>query len=211
MRHEPLDIRDIPIILSDMLQSISADGLAADVTEEMYRRALALSAALGAKLGEPRSPRVATDVKLVVEYAQKGRDQPNERIVEPINRLLDLLSATCFPPATLVARAVWDRKAGEPRDGIEVVLLAARARLQIELGWVVAIRWLAVLGGVSVKTARNLASAGQLKTHTTSDGQVATAAEAARWLRTRGVNVVVGFRGRTASSPSPTRSAARGS
>jgi hypothetical protein len=188
-----------------VIQDISADVVAADITDEMYRRALELSAALGAKLGEPRSPRVANDVKVVVEYAQRGSEKSNERIVEPLNRLLDLLSATCFPPATLVARAVWDRSAGEPRSAIEIALLAARARLAIELGWPVAIRWLAVLGGVAVKTARNLASAGHLTTYTTpSDGQVVSAAEGARWLSTRGVNVVVGFRNR-ATSPAMKR------
>lgn len=178
----------------------------------MYQRALELSRALGARLGKPRAAPVANCVRTVVGYAQEGNsDLSNEQVLENINSLLHLLSVTCYPPATLAARAIFDRKAGEPETKIESVLLAARARWDVELGMPVPIRWLAVLGGVSVKTARNLASMGQLITQTSSEGQTATAKEAARWLDTRDVTVAVGCRVGSSRKPAKRQPSVRAS
>jgi hypothetical protein len=173
---------------------LSAEAVAAEVVKDVHQRALELARALDARLAKPRSPRIARDVATVVRYAQRGSDLSNERLRSVINTLIDLLSVTCFPPATSAAREIFDRKAGEPQGNIELVLLGARARLRIELGLAVPIRWLAALAGVSVKTARNLASAKQIVTHTTSEGQQVAAEEAARWLGTRGLAVAIGSR-----------------
>ena len=108
--------------------------------------------------------------------------------------MIETLTSCCYPPATAAARAIFDRKAGEAQSDIELALLAARARWDIELGLDVPIRWLAALAGVSVKTARNVASTGQLSTQTKRGGQVATAKEGARWLGTRGIQVAVNSR-----------------
>jgi hypothetical protein len=108
--------------------------------------------------------------------------------------VIETLTCCCYPPATAAARAIFDRKAGEAQSDIELALLAARARWDIELGLDVPIRWLAALAGISVKTARNVASTGQLSTRTKRGGQVATAKEAARWLGTRGIQVAVDSR-----------------
>ncbi len=177
------------------MQLVSPDALAAEVTQYMYERTLELSRAIGARLSKPRSAPVANCVRTVVRYAQQGDDNlSNDQVIAKINSLIHLLSVTCYPPSTLAARAIFDRKAGEPETKIEGILLAARARWDVELGLPVPIRWLAVLGGVSVKTARNLASIGQLATQTSTDGQMATAKESARWLGARGIKVAAGSR-----------------
>jgi hypothetical protein len=178
-----------------MLSTLSPDLLAEQVTQVVYDQALELAHALGAQLGRPRSPRIARAVRTIVAYAQRGAaERSNDDISAAINSVIEILSSTCYEPATPVARAIFDRKAGEAQSEIDLALMAARARWDIELGMNVPIRWLAALGGVSVKTARNLASAGQLTTYTDRDGQVSTAREAARWLASRGTSVEVGTR-----------------
>ncbi len=178
-----------------MLSTLSADELAGRVTEDVYERAVALSHALNAHLGKPKTPRLESEFRTVVLYAQRGLDElSNDCLVAAMNSVIDVLSFTCYEPATPIARAIFDRKAGEFLTDVDLVLAAARARWNIELGLDVPIRWLAALGGTSVKTARNLASARELTTRTKASGQVATAREAARWLGTRGINVRVGVR-----------------
>ncbi len=191
-----------------MLSEISAEKLAERVTEDVYERALHLSGALGARIGKPRSPPIAKQVTTVVKYAQGGgAELSNDQILGATNSVLLTLSGTCYPPATPVARAIFDRKAGEAQTEIELALLAARARWDIEIGMEVPIRWLAALGGVAVKTARNVASAGHLSTQTNHAGQVATAKEAARWLETRGISINVGSR--RVNTAKPPRDAGR--
>lgn len=184
------------------MHEVSPEKLAAEVTQSVYVHAVELSRAVGARIGKPRAPRIANEVKIVARYAQgDATDSSNEEITNAINSIIRVLSNTCYAPATPAARAIFDRKAGEPRTEVELTLLAARARLGIELGLDVPIRWLAALGGVSVKTARNLASSGQFTTQTEGEGQVCTAREAARWLATRGIVVKVRSR-RVAAIPS---------
>lgn len=169
--------------------------LAVAVTEQVYERASELSKVLGSSISKPESPSIAAWVSDVVRYAQAGNAAlSNATILHTINSLLRVLSATCYPPATTLAATLWDRRAGEPETELELVLLAARARWAIETAAPVPIRWLAPLGGISVKTARNLASQGTLKTRTVSDGQGCTPKEAARWLSTRGIEVQPGWR-----------------
>jgi len=178
-----------------MLAEISPQNLADQVAQDVYGRARELTYALGVKITKPRAPRIAADVICIVTYARDGADQlSNDEILGALNSVIETLTSCCYPPATAAARAIFDRKAGEPESDIELALLAARARWDIELGWDVPIRWLAALGGVSVKTARNVASSGQLSTQTKNDGQVATAREATRWLQARGIHVSVGTR-----------------
>jgi hypothetical protein len=178
-----------------VLQQISPERLAATVTEQVYERAVDLSRDLGASIGKPQSPPIAAWVGDVVRYAQAGNDAlSNDDVTRIINSLLRVLSATCYRPATTLAETLWDRRAGEPATEIELVLLAARARWGIEIAAHVPIRWLAPLGGVSVKTARNLASQRTLTTRTTSKGQVCAPREAARWLSSRGIEMRAGWR-----------------
>jgi hypothetical protein len=178
-----------------MLQEISPKQLAAAVTRQVYVGAIALSKDLGVSMGKAQSPPIAAWVGDVVRYAQAGSPAlSNEDVRQTINSVIRVLSATCYPPATALAATLWDRRAGEPETEIELVLLAARARWGIELGVHVPLRWIAPLGGVSVKTARNLASQKTLTTRTTSKGQVCTPREAARWLSTRGIEVRLGWR-----------------
>jgi hypothetical protein len=196
-----LTYRDIPDILTVMLRDIAPDQLAQDVTQLVYEHAVAISAALGTRVGKPSSPRIADEVRAVVEYAQDRHGKlRDEDVVNAINSVIRVLVATCYPPATLAARAIFERKAGDAETDVEVALLAARARWDIEIGMNVPIRWLAALGGVSVKTARNLASSGQLLTLTRNGSQVVTAVEAARWLSARGIVVKPGSRGRSRRS-----------
>jgi hypothetical protein len=184
-----------------LLSDISSKELGADMVTTVYDRAVYLSRAVGARIGKPHAPEVAAQVERVVNYAQgAGSKWSNDAVRGTINSIVELLSATCYPPATAVARAIFDRKSGEPATDIELVLLAARARWDIELGFDVPIRWLAALAEVSVKTLRNLASIGQVSTQTKREGQVCTAAEAGRWLATRGVKVAVGSRRSTSGS-----------
>ena len=131
----------------------------------------------------------------VVHYAQRGTAElSNDEVLNAMNSVIQTLASCCYPPATAVARAIFDRKAGEAQSDIELALLAGRARWDIELELDVPIRWLAALAGISVKTARNIASSGQLSPRTKRDSQVATAREAARWLGSRGIHVRVGAR-----------------
>jgi hypothetical protein len=171
------------------------DELAAEVTRLVHERGKEIAAALGVRLGKPTSPKIGDEVRAVARYARGGgTDLSNDEICDSINSVIRTICDACYPPATLAARAIFERRAGDPESDIEVALLAARARWDIELGMDVPIRWLAALGGVSVKTARNLASAGQISTLTKGGYQVATAREAARWLLSRGTAIEVGSR-----------------
>jgi hypothetical protein len=178
-----------------VLQHLSPSDVAKQVTQDVYDRTLELSRTLGVRIAKPRAPRIATEVATVVQYAQRGIAKlSNSDVPKKINSVIETLTSCCYPPATAAARAIFDRKAGEAQSDIELALLAARARWDIELGLDVPIRWLAALAGISVKTARNVASTGQLSTQTKRGGQVATAKEAARWLGTRGIQVAVDSR-----------------
>lgn len=172
------------------MYDISADRVAAEVTQGVYEQALELSRVLGVRIGKPRKPKIERDVKVVVRYARgEAAKMSNDEILDAMNAVILTLTSTCYPPATPLAREIFDRKAGEAQTEIELALLAARARWDIELGLDVPIRWLAALGGIAVKTARNLASAGQLSTMNKREGQVTEATVAARWLMTRGVKI----------------------
>jgi hypothetical protein len=189
-----------------MLADISPEELAEAVTEEVLSLARFLASALNARLGRPNEPRVAHLVGAVTAYAQRGADErPHIEIANDINQLIELLSRTAYHHTTHAARAIFDRKAGEPETQLDLVLLAARARSRIELGMPVPIRWLAALGGVSVKTARNLASERRIVTSNTSEGQAATAADAATWLKGRGVAVTAATRAEKAVRKRGTR------
>jgi hypothetical protein len=178
-----------------MLGEILPQELAASVTEAVHKQAERLARALGARLGKPKRAAIEKEVETVTRYAQAGApDLSNDKVIGAMNSIVLTLSGTCYPPAEPLARALFDRKAGEPRTPIEVVLFAARARWDIELGLQVPIRWLAALGGVSVKTLRNLASRREIATRNVQGYQVIDAGEAARWLRTRSIGVTVGFR-----------------
>ena len=178
-----------------MLSQISPKELAAEVTQHVYDLADQLGHALGVRIPRSRSARIAEQVEKVTLYAQGlGAELSNEDVRDSVNSIIDLLSVCCYPPATAVARRIFDRRAGEAESQIELVLLAARARLHIELGLNVPLRFLATLAGVSVKTARSLASTHQFSTLTKHQGQVCMATEAARLLATRGVDVDVGVR-----------------
>lgn len=191
-----LTVRDKKDILILMLSDIQPVQLGAAVAAQVYERATDLAEQVGARVGKPKSPPpVEVWVKEIVLYAQAGNGKvSNELVPELINKLLRILAATCYPPTTTLASTLWDRRAGEPQSEIESVLLAARARWDIETSMPVPIRWLAPLGGVSVKTARNLASEGTLRTRTISGNQVCAPEEAARWLSTRGVKIKPGWR-----------------
>jgi hypothetical protein len=139
-----LDGQDIRVILCTVLHHLSQGDVAKQVTQDVYDRTLELSRALGVRIARPRAPRIAAEVASVVQYAQSGIAKlSNEEVPETINSVIETLTRCCYPPATAAARAIFDRKAGEAQSDIELVLLAARARWRIELGWDVPIRSLA--------------------------------------------------------------------
>lgn len=178
-----------------MLRDISPSQLAAEVVDQIHGCVTELAKHVGATVGKPKTPPIEVWIKEIVLYAQTGGGRlSNQTVQHIINSLLRVLSATWYPPATPLAASLWDRRAGEPENDLEVVLLAARARWGIETSLHVPIRWLAPLGGVSVKTARNLASEEKLITCTISGNQVCSPTEAARWLATRDIEVRAGWR-----------------
>src|SRR4051794_24765859 len=113
-----------------MLKDIVAERIAGTITELARAYAADLAAALGSSLGKPQAaPPIKSTVVDVVRYAQAGNAKlSNDGVVGRINSLLLFLSATCYPPTSTLAEALWQRRAGEPETDIEVVLLAARAR-----------------------------------------------------------------------------------
>jgi len=151
--------------------------VAKQVTQDVYDRTLELSRALGVRIARPRAARIAAE------------SQPSLSMRSPAGGAKLSNDDCCYPRATAAARAIFDRKAGEAQSDIDLALLAAHARWDIELGLNVPIRWLAALAVSFSQTARNVASTSQLSTETKRTARSATAKQAARWLVTRGIQV----------------------
>lgn len=191
-----LDERENTIILFTMIHAGSALAAAEEITGLIAVRAAELAEVLGARLVLPRQPKIPKAVEVMARYAEGAGDSLSNRTVQDaLNSVITLLTAPCYRPATDLARAIFERRTGDPESQLEALILGARARWRIELGLGVPLRWLAMLGGIAEKTLRNLASRGQVATVTEpKEGQVCTATEAARWLAGRGVKLRPGWR-----------------
>ena len=128
---------------------------------------------------------------LLTEYARTGRD-PEESDDAPgaklaVDRVQDLCTALysmAGRPGTFEVPDLTQAVDGdEPTDPVAVVLVAAWARIGLQEGRAVTKRELAVLASMSAGQVRTLVRSGEIR----ADGAMVPAAEARRWLASRGV------------------------
>jgi len=165
--------------------------LAADVVyQHLCKQALRLG--ITDPIPPPSIPELALVVEELTRYAQSGPPACGDALPEDyVQSVVEALYTTAHPDGYARAVTLFTQRTGDPRLAIDVVLLAAQARVAIRDGQDVPIRWLASLASVGLGRLRNLATAGEVATETSGSQrggvQVVRAVEARRWLSGRGI------------------------
>lgn len=168
------------------LDQIDPAAVGAEVTRLVLEHLQTAAFHVGAEVHVTGPSSVGYSAALLADWAKRGTNGEEwdaGMAWDAVQHVCEVLYSQAGVPGTFDGGAIQSSIDAEPSDPIDVVLLAAWARVLIAQRQPVPVRALAALGSCSEKRLRNLGSAGEIEI---ARGDVKPA-EAKRWLGARGV------------------------